>query len=403
MKFVLNLVFVSVLQCSLSYKIFKPPSEPNALIFCKGNDVFSHKSNQTFRLTRNIELDKCSVNFTKKFLEHHGDKNVIYSHQMSNISEDILELCSMNKLKNLKMEVEDHQKWPDFQSCQNIQTLGISSKVTKYGMYFDLDESLLSGLTSLEKLSLDSVPYRTMKIKNFKSLKILQLKHDICYNNSRILEDVSNLQEFEYYQANQNDCLVELSDPKVLRNLQKLSVRNTQLGSKLIDFANNFPNLKSLKLQDNQIESLDNFELRNFAQLEEIYLASNSLVPDCQFIQDLNKRKIKHDFQNCKLRQYFYEWLYIVVPLALIILGLVSWRLWKLMEKTHMRKSIQDSWIFALIGKGKESPKSLENCKFKYFPNIKVTQEIEPGSDIIEASEYSEIYNAHRISKISNV
>ena len=102
------------------------------------------------------------------------------------------------------------------------------------------------------------MPIKSLKIKNFHLLKKLEWKYDKCYQKSRILPDISNLREFHYYQAEQNNCLVKLNFDSDKSNLEKLSIRNTQLGSKeLLQFSSQFQNLKELKLQDNRIEDLE--------------------------------------------------------------------------------------------------------------------------------------------------
>ena len=187
-----------------------------------------------------------------------------------------------------------------------------------------------------------------------------------------------------------------------------MSIRNTQLGSKeLLQFSSQFQNLKELKLQDNCIEDLDVLQVEKLNRLENLYLASNpGLVPECEFIEELNQRHIKHDLKNCKLQKRFGLSLVILVPIAILtILFLVFWRLWKHMKLNQRRKSCKGQQIVAFTNTGIAAFVSKKIGK--YFENPRVTdiEDIQLGSNILEDDEKGLIYQLkpQEVSKISNV
>ena len=376
------------------------------ILFCEENEVFTEENLLTFgNQSSIIELEKCSVDFSRRFVDFFQDKqNVVYSHELSNIVKNIFDLCSIRGLNNLRIEIDSNGlKLPNFTNCQEIKSLEIQGKQGK--KWFDIDEFSFSGLTNLEKLSLRSVPIKSLKIKNFHSLKILEWIYDKCYQKSRILPDISKLREFQYYQAEQNNCLVKLNFDLVSEkstNLEELSIRNTQLGSEeLLQFSSQFLNLKELELQDNLIEDLEIWQIEKLIGLEKLSLASNpALVPECQFIEELNRKDIKHDLKNCKLQKRLGFLLFILIPiLTLLILVLVFWRLWKRMKQNQRKKMFQDKKILAFTNcKSEDITKKIG----KHFGNISVTKEIPPGSKIIDNPEKDFIF-FEQISKISNV
>ena len=379
------------------------------ILFCEENEIFTEENLLTFgNQSSIIELEKCSVDFSRRFVDFFQDKqNVVYSHELSNIVKNIFDLCSIRGLNNLRIEIDSNGlKLPNFTNCQEIKSLEIQGKQGK--KWFDIDEFSFSGLTNLEKLSLRSVPIKSLKIKNFHSLKILKWKYDKCYQNSRILPDISKLREFQYYQAEQNNCLVKLNFDLVSEkntNLEELSIRNTQLGSEeLLQFSSQFQNLKELELQDNLIEDLEIWQIEKLIGLEKLSLASNpALVPECQFIEELNRKDIKHDLKNCKLQKRLGFLLFILLPiLTLLILVLIFWRLWKRMKQNQRKKMFQDKKILAFTDcESEDFPKKIG----KHFGNISVTEEKEilPSSDIIENPEKDFIYFQQFSKIISNV
>ena len=404
-------LLLSFLQVSKCFKVFKSRTEPSIILFCEENELFAEENLLSFfNQSSTIELEKCSVDFTKRFVDSVSEKqNVVYSDKMSKIVKNIFDLCSIRGLKHLRMEIDPNgleEKWPNFTNCQEIKSLEIQGKQGK--QWFEINEVSFSGLTKLEKLSLRFVPIKSLKIKNFRSLKTLKWQYDKCYQKSRILPDISNLREFHYYQAEQNNCLVKLNFDSDKSNLEKLSIRNTQLGSEeLLQFSSQFQNLKELKLQDNRIEDLDILQVEKLNRLENLYLASNpGLVPECEFIEELNQKHIEHDLKNCKLQKRFGLSLVILVPIAILtILFLVFWRLWKHMKLNQRRKSCKGQQIVAFTNTGIAAFVLKKIGKYFENPRVTDTEDIQLGANILEDDEKGLIYQLkpQEVSKISNV
>ena len=187
-----------------------------------------------------------------------------------------------------------------------------------------------------------------------------------------------------------------------------MSIQNTQLGSKeLLQFSSQFQNLKELKLQDNRIEDLDILQVEKLNRLENLYLASNpGLVPECEFIEELNQKHIKHDLKNCKLQKRFGLSLVILVPIAILtILFLVFWRLWKHMKLNQRRKSCKGQQIVAFTNTGIAAFVLKKIGKYFENPRVTDTEDIQLGANILEDDEKGLIYQLkpQQFSKISNV
>ena len=142
-------------------------------------------------------------------------------------------------------------------------------------------------------------------------------------------------------------------------------------------------------------------------RLENLYLASNpGLVPECEFIEELNQKHIEHDLKNCKLQKRFGLSLVILVPIAILtILFLVFWRLWKHMKLNQRRKSCKGQQIVAFTNTGIAAFVLKKIGKYFENPRVTDTEDIQLGANILEDDEKGLIYQLkpQEVSKISNV